>query len=131
MEEDEFVLKRDVVLDAKTPFMDRISLFFEGQHVSMDDVFEVNLTKQFIIKVNVIPLGADGEAILDEAGRSYNFQPVFDQDGNAIGRVADGPDENFETIHVLVWQSLIIFFTVMLWILWVSTIARGHEIHSS
>ncbi len=39
--------------------------------------------------------------------------------------------ENFETIHVLVWQSLIIFFTVMLWILWVSTIARGHEIHSA
>lgn len=39
--------------------------------------------------------------------------------------------ENFEVIHVLVWQSLIIFFTVMLWILWVSTLARGHELHSA
>lgn len=33
------------------------------------------------------------------------------------------PDE-FEMIHLLVWQSLIIFFTVFIWILWVTLYAR-------
>jgi exosortase/archaeosortase family protein len=33
----------------------------------------------------------------------------------------------FEMAHVVVWQSLIIFFTVFLWVVWVSTLARGHE----
>ena len=32
--------------------------------------------------------------------------------------------EQFETIHIVVWQSLIIFFTVVLWIVWVSTLGR-------
>jgi len=32
--------------------------------------------------------------------------------------------EHFEVIHIVVWQSLIIFFTVLVWILWVLTIAR-------
>jgi len=30
----------------------------------------------------------------------------------------------FETIHIVVWQSLIIFFTVVLWILWATTLGR-------
>jgi len=33
------------------------------------------------------------------------------------------PDE-FEMIHLVVWQSLIIFFTVFVWILWVTLYAR-------
>lgn len=33
----------------------------------------------------------------------------------------------FETAHLLVWQSLIIFFTVLLWLLWAVRIARPHE----
>ncbi len=37
----------------------------------------------------------------------------------------------FDTIHILIWQSLIIFFTVFLWILWVSTVASRHETRSS
>ena len=32
--------------------------------------------------------------------------------------------EHFETIHIVIWQSLIIFFTVLIWILWVTTLAR-------
>jgi exosortase/archaeosortase family protein len=39
--------------------------------------------------------------------------------------------ERFETVHLLVWQSLIVFFTVLLWILWVSTLARRHATHPS
>jgi exosortase/archaeosortase family protein len=35
--------------------------------------------------------------------------------------------ESFETAHIVVWQSLIIFFTVLLWIVWASTLARRHE----
>jgi archaeosortase B (VPXXXP-CTERM-specific) len=30
----------------------------------------------------------------------------------------------FETIHIVVWQSLIIFLTVVLWILWATTLGR-------
>ena len=30
-------------------------------------------------------------------------------------------------IHIVVWQSLIIFFTALLWILWVSTVAIKDE----
>lgn len=37
----------------------------------------------------------------------------------------------FDTIHILIWQSLIIFFTVFLWILWVSTVASRYETRSS
>lgn len=33
--------------------------------------------------------------------------------------------EQFDTLHIVVWQSLIIFFTVMLWIVWVMTLARS------
>jgi len=33
------------------------------------------------------------------------------------------PDQ-FETIHIVVWQSLIIFFTVLVWIGWVLTVGR-------
>ena len=33
------------------------------------------------------------------------------------------PDE-FEMIHLVVWQSLIIFFTVFVWVLWVTLYAR-------
>jgi len=32
--------------------------------------------------------------------------------------------ELFDTIHIVVWQSLIIFFTVVLWILWATTLGR-------
>ncbi len=32
--------------------------------------------------------------------------------------------ELFETIHIVVWQSLIIFFTVVLWIVWATTLGR-------
>lgn len=39
--------------------------------------------------------------------------------------------ESFETIHMLVWQSLIIFFTVLLWVLWVSTLGREHAARSA
>lgn len=34
---------------------------------------------------------------------------------------------NFDFWHVMVWQSLIIFFTVMIWIGWVTTLAQRHE----
>jgi exosortase H (IPTLxxWG-CTERM-specific) len=37
----------------------------------------------------------------------------------------------FETAHLLVWQSLIIFLTVVLWIAWALTLARRHEIRSA
>jgi archaeosortase B (VPXXXP-CTERM-specific) len=30
----------------------------------------------------------------------------------------------FEIVHVLVWQSLIIFFAVLLWVIWVAILAR-------
>jgi archaeosortase B (VPXXXP-CTERM-specific) len=33
------------------------------------------------------------------------------------------PDQ-FETIHIVIWQSLIIFFTVLVWIGWVLTLGR-------
>lgn len=39
--------------------------------------------------------------------------------------------KSFETVHLLVWQSLIIFFTVLLWIVWVSTLGRAHAIQSA
>ena len=32
--------------------------------------------------------------------------------------------EYFDMLHIVVWQSLIIFFTVLVWILWVMTIGR-------
>ena len=32
--------------------------------------------------------------------------------------------ELFDTIHIVVWQSLIIFFTVVLWIVWATTLGR-------
>lgn len=33
----------------------------------------------------------------------------------------------FETAHLLVWQSLLIFLTVLLWLLWAATLARQRE----
>jgi exosortase/archaeosortase family protein len=45
--------------------------------------------------------------------------------------VHDNYPDLFETIHVLVWQSLIIFFTVLLWIFWVSTVAVNDEAPSA
>jgi archaeosortase B (VPXXXP-CTERM-specific) len=33
----------------------------------------------------------------------------------------------FDAIHALVWQSLMIFFTVVLWILWVATLGQRDE----
>ena len=33
----------------------------------------------------------------------------------------------FETAHVLVWQSLIVFFTVLIWVVWATTLGRGDE----
>lgn len=33
----------------------------------------------------------------------------------------------FETAHVLVWQSLIVFFTVLVWVVWATTLGRGDE----
>jgi archaeosortase B (VPXXXP-CTERM-specific) len=38
--------------------------------------------------------------------------------------IADAFPEQFETIHIVVWQSLIIFLTVLLWIVWVITLAQ-------
>ena len=32
----------------------------------------------------------------------------------------------FETVHILVWQSLIIFFTVLIWICWASLVTPSH-----
>jgi exosortase/archaeosortase family protein len=32
--------------------------------------------------------------------------------------------KHFDMIHIVVWQSLIVFFTVLLWILWVSVFAQ-------
>jgi len=33
----------------------------------------------------------------------------------------------FEVVHLLVWQSLIIFFTALLWIVWASVLSRSRE----
>jgi archaeosortase B (VPXXXP-CTERM-specific) len=33
----------------------------------------------------------------------------------------------FETIHVVVWQSLIVILTVVLWLIWATTLAGGGE----
>jgi len=35
--------------------------------------------------------------------------------------------EGFETAHLLVWQSLLVFLTVLLWLLWAATIVRRDE----
>ena len=35
--------------------------------------------------------------------------------------------EHFETIHVVVWQSLIVVLTVVLWLVWATTMAGGSE----
>ena len=37
----------------------------------------------------------------------------------------------FDSIHALVWQSLMIFFTVIIWILWISTLGPRHETEST
>lgn len=41
--------------------------------------------------------------------------------------VAHLAPEAFETAHVFVWQSLIIFLTVLLWLLWTVTLAGPRE----
>jgi len=35
--------------------------------------------------------------------------------------------EAFDTAHLLVWQSLIVFFAMLIWIVWATVLARGHE----
>jgi len=35
--------------------------------------------------------------------------------------------EYFETIHIVIWQSLIIVLTVVLWLIWATTLAGGNE----
>lgn len=35
--------------------------------------------------------------------------------------------DRFEAIHMLVWQSLIIFFTVLTWLVWVGVVARRND----
>ncbi len=37
----------------------------------------------------------------------------------------------FETAHLLVWQSLIIFFAVLFWLVWVEVFVHRHEIQSA
>lgn len=32
--------------------------------------------------------------------------------------------EHFDTIHIVVWQTLIIFLTLLVWIVWVATLAN-------
>ena len=39
--------------------------------------------------------------------------------------------EFFDTAHLLVWQSLIIFFTVMVWVVWMVTLGRRDETQSA
>lgn len=31
----------------------------------------------------------------------------------------------FDAVHILVWQSLMIFFTILIWVLWVATLGHG------
>lgn len=38
---------------------------------------------------------------------------------------------HLETAHVLVWQSLIVFLTLLLWLVWVAMVARKDEDRSS
>lgn len=35
--------------------------------------------------------------------------------------------QHFEMLHILVWQSLIIILTVVLWLIWATTMAGDHE----
>ncbi len=35
--------------------------------------------------------------------------------------------QHFEMLHILVWQSLIIILTVVLWLIWATTLAGDHE----
>ena len=77
------------------------------------------------------PIEPDADLLSDELVDSMGIVVLLDFIEDELGVVVPAElvtYENFETLHVLVWQSLIIFFTVMLWILWVSTLARGHEI---
>ena len=39
--------------------------------------------------------------------------------------------EYFETIHIVVWQSLIIILTVVLWLVWATTLAGNHDTRST
>lgn len=36
-------------------------------------------------------------------------------------------EEVFETAHLLIWQSLLVFLTLLLWLLWAATIVRRDE----
>lgn len=38
---------------------------------------------------------------------------------------------SLETAHVLVWQSLIVFLTLLLWLVWVATVARHDATRSA
>jgi exosortase/archaeosortase family protein len=37
----------------------------------------------------------------------------------------------YDSLHLIVWQSLMIVVTVLLWLLWVMTMAGGHEARST
>lgn len=39
--------------------------------------------------------------------------------------------QHFETLHILVWQSLIIILTVVLWLIWATTLAGKYEARST
>jgi exosortase/archaeosortase family protein len=39
--------------------------------------------------------------------------------------------EYFETIHILIWQSLIVVLTVALWLVWAITLAETREVPSA
>jgi archaeosortase B (VPXXXP-CTERM-specific) len=41
--------------------------------------------------------------------------------------VAHWIPQHFETLHVVVWQSLIVILTVVLWLIWATTLAGGGE----
>jgi len=39
--------------------------------------------------------------------------------------------EAFETAHLLVWQALMVFLTLLLWLLWAATLARSDDARSA
>jgi len=41
--------------------------------------------------------------------------------------IAHWMPDSFEVMHVLVWQSVIVVFTVVLWLVWATTLAGGHD----
>ena len=41
--------------------------------------------------------------------------------------VAHWSPDVFDAFHMLFWQSLIVFFTVLVWVLWAVLCTRSHE----